>query len=442
MIQPSATFTRQSSPAARLTQTSRPPAATATPTLTAAPPSTPTAKPPSPTPSLAAGRVTPVLLSPSTIPAGSPLKISSLSMSGASKGWAVGKAQGFSKDLVLTTQDGGRTWRDVTPPEPAPKAGGSALKLIAFFLNTDQAWVTAFTDEQALLDEPVLIWRTGDGGKSWIASQPLDTQNLLMDFFIPSVFSFADARHGWLMVHLGAGMMHEYVAIYTTSDGGDTWTRVVDPENDGLSMSCYKTGLAATGERTAWVAGNCQGVTLQVYFFKTVDGGKTWPHVDLPAPASIPDLFTNDNNYCGMSSVTFLDGQHGYGGLDCMLTAAAGSPTRTIARRWLVTTADGGQTWRYADLPLPDGTLEFINPQVGWYLATVAQDQGIGSRIYHTLDGGKTWKQTAVVNWAGPLDFVEDRTGWVIAKAGNATALVETMDGGASWQELSPVVAP
>ena len=52
-----------------------------------------------------------------------------------------------------------------------------------------------------------------------------------MEFFSPGYFSFPDKRNGWLLVHGGAGMSHDYIYVYGTVDGGASWFSQVDPNN-------------------------------------------------------------------------------------------------------------------------------------------------------------------------------------------------------------------
>jgi photosystem II stability/assembly factor-like uncharacterized protein len=59
-----------------------------------------------------------------------------------------------------------------------------------------------------------------------------------------------------------------------------------------------------------------------------------------------------------------------------------------------------------------------------------------------THDGGKTWSLIKTMGWDGDLEFVNEETGWAIAKSGDTTALVHTIDGGRTWQELHSVIKP
>jgi photosystem II stability/assembly factor-like uncharacterized protein len=66
----------------------------------------------------------------------------------------------------------------------------------------------------------------------------------------------------------------------------------------------------------------------------------------------------------------------------------------------------------------------------------------LGRWIYLTQDGGKTWSTVKQVNWDGQFNFLTFNTGWAVARNAGQIALVNTVDGGRSWQEIKPVVAP
>jgi photosystem II stability/assembly factor-like uncharacterized protein len=98
--------------------------------------------------------------------AGQPVTITYVNMLDATTGWAVGGLEGIG-DHVLRTGDGGHTWRDVTPPEPASAGDESDKIAIGSFLDADTAWVTySYLDFFKLPVAPT-VWRTGNGGQTW-----------------------------------------------------------------------------------------------------------------------------------------------------------------------------------------------------------------------------------------------------------------------------------
>lgn len=98
---------------------------------------------------------------------------------------------------------------------------------------------------------------------------------------------------------------------------------------------------------------------------------------------------------------------------------------------FLYTTLDGGETW--TSNPFPGDSLAFIDADLGW---------GLGRDVYMTEDGGQTWVHVKAVSWDGQFSFIDDQLGWAVARLGDETALVKTVDGGLTWAQLTPQVVP
>ena len=367
--------------------------------------------------------------------------IENIKMKDANTGWAVGKLNGGTSDLILTTQDGAKTWTNITPPHAFDVIGPDNKSAIADFTTTGNAWVFFFNSDQTPPgSSAVVIWSTTDGGQTWKSSQALNIANINMAFFKPSDISFSDAQHGWVLIHLDAGMMHDYITIFTTADGGSTWKEVVDPSGptQTLPQSCYKSGMVFLDANTGWVAGDCGGVQSGVYFYKTTDGGLTWTNQTLPGPAAAPNAFTDQNDACGSYPPQFIDAKTGFISVKCA-NLSGSTPTTTT---WPYVTTDGGVTWS-ALPPIADpvGTFFFLDAQTGWALGASNTDASLATHtIYQTLNGGKTWKALIQPSWVGQMDFFSALAGWVIASDGSSLALVQTVDGGITWKEIKPVV--
>ena len=367
------------------------------------------------------------LLSPGDQPT-----LSNIHMFSGNAGWAIGTGVNDTNDHVLRTQDGGATWLDTTPPEPFDPSMALRKEATGFFLDAGHAWVTY----QYLSGPPSgavpLVWFTADGGQNWATSAPLDIGQG-GDFFVPGVMQFIDLLHGWLLVHAGNGMNHDYVFLFSTLDGGKTWKRIVDPWLDNLDMSCTKTSVTFADPQNGLVTGDCNGVVPNsIYLYRTIDGGKTWKPVRLPAPAKLPDIYTNESNACGSYSPGFL-GQSGW------LVVKCNNYGPGVVQTFLYTSANGGQTWSSHSLPAPVDFVQFLTPStsgvkpgVGWFAG--------GGRVYLTEDGGQTWIPVSGLGGEGQPDFIDQTAGWMVAKTGDSIALVQTKDGGATWTQLKPVI--
>jgi photosystem II stability/assembly factor-like uncharacterized protein len=361
--------------------------------------------------------------------------VTAIHMLDTAAGWAVAAGGvGDPDDHILRTADGGATWQDVTPPErhdPSLPLGKGAT---AFFLDANTAWATFYDRTVGPEVAAPAVWRTADAGKTWALSGALDVSDV--ELYLPSDVVFVDAQTGWLMAHVGAGMMHDYVNIYATADGGQTWERVVDPFTDNLPQSCGKTAMVFADARTGWVTGDCQGVQPGApYLQKTTDGGRVWQFVELPPPASAPEAFKTDTIACGTYSPAPLSPASLVVGVVCNDFNVGQFFSFVYA------TSDGGQTW--ASYPVSDRLdgLVFVSPQAGWVM-TAPTSAAETRDLYQTQDGGQTLTKVKTLNWQGQFDFVVEQEGWAVAKAGDAVALVHTTDGGRTWKEIRPQIAP
>ena len=79
-----------------------------------------------------------------------------------------------------------------------------------------------------------VLYRTTDGGATWTLSHP----NPARDF---DAVSFADAKHGWIVV------WHQ--ALLATSDGGTTWEVVKSVRAPGPWADLYDVASRNVGSR-------------------------------------------------------------------------------------------------------------------------------------------------------------------------------------------------
>ncbi len=390
------------------------------PTSTNPPPTaTPTSMPPTPTATIPPTNTIP------HYPTGQEFTVTFIDMIDAKTGWSIGSLGAQVGDHVLFTSDGGTTWKDVTPPETQPVS--DTLKAsVGFFQDARTAWVTYFNGPgYPVISNPV-VWHTTDGGASWTASQPLDVTGL-SEIYVPSALQFVGGQDGWLLVHVGVGMNHDYVVLYRSADGGATWSRIIDPYTDGGIQSCSKTSMVFTDATHGWLTGDCHGVKAGVLLFSTTDAGSTWQAVNLPDPAGSPNLYEDMNNACGSYNPYFFGNDLGHLSVTCINY----STQQPVNSYFIYTTQDGGSTW--AGSAYPGASLYFFSADTGWALS---------NKIQQTTDGGKTWKPIADVTWSAQMDFVSEQIGWAVASTTNQVALVRTDNAGARWSVLIPSVGP
>lgn len=143
----------------------------------------------------------------------------------------------------------------------------------------------------------------------------------------------------------GATLTWPAPAVSESTDGGSTW-HVVATDPHGY------WGLDFLNPTLGWLV----GVTSVQ---RTSDGGQTW--TSLPEPADGP-----------LVRLSFESPTAGVG-----LTSAG----------QLVATADGGESWHDASLPVAATSVCFSTPQVG-YASDIAGD------VYKTEDGGTSWAES------------------------------------------------
>jgi photosystem II stability/assembly factor-like uncharacterized protein len=247
----------------------------------------------------------------------------------------------------------------------------------------------------------------------------------LEELYLPSDLKFIDAQNGWLLAHLGAGMNHDYFALFHSTDGGRSWRTLIDPFQGDL-QSCSKTGIVFADPQLGWITGDCHAVAPGVFLYRTEDGGSTWNTQEIPAPAGAPvDLFNQPYIGCGTYDPIFVAPNN------IILNLRCDNFESSTTDYYLYRTTNGGENWSVNSFP--GDSLLFINSEVGWAL---------GRDIYQTTDGGQTWNKVSSVNWDGQFDFVSEQLGWAVARADGQIALVKTENAGRRWQELKPAISP
>jgi photosystem II stability/assembly factor-like uncharacterized protein len=349
--------------------------------------------------------------SPSTLQNPS-VPIKTIRMLDRSKGWAL------TDQNILSTSDGGQTWKDVTPSGSiyGKNARGD-------FMSDKYAWV-AVTPQQT--GNNVTVLRTSDGGQHWQSSTVSASEASVGD-----VPHFLTTQEGFLelVTNGGPGAGSEAVGIFHTTDGGQNWTEVSDTEHPGgLPHGGIKNGITFKDAQNGWATG--EDASLTPWLYVTHDGGHTWKQQLLEnLPGSIGTASTNVH-YTTTPPVFF--GNNGFlpiqarGQLD---TNAASQINGFI----ILQSTDGGATW-YTDWKANPNTLTtFASSDL--YIESVhnawATDQS--GNVYGTSDAGENWSKLASnVDTIKALSFVDTSYGWAVSD----TKLWQTTDGGHHWNEV------
>jgi len=376
---------------------------------------------------------------------GSPVTLDKIQMVNPLVGWATGSS-GLDEHILITG-DGAKSWKDVSPPEPA-STGAPGKRAFTFFLDVDRAWVTYFpTDFPATL--PITIWSTADGGSSWQAGTLPVSSELEGGSAFDQLY-FVDSQHGWLGLSHGAAAGSNPFSLHMTSDGGRSWQLLVTPFSpvSGSLDACCRNGMVFLDNLTGLVtSGN--GAYLNAYVNWTRDGGLTWQNQDLTDfPAEQVDA-----PFCQSSSPQRLTTQSAAVVVDCITSR---SDQTILHNAWVHIIADAGQLWSIFELPSPSEDsknwaswqrswkIQFLDSQSGFVFVVDHYENSDGSAtkdastVYQSIDGGQIWNLMGQTNWSGQFSFVDADLGWAVVRMGKDIALVSTSNGGRSWEIIQP----
>ncbi|HEX4491374.1 MAG TPA: sialidase family protein [Acidimicrobiia bacterium] len=215
-----------------------------------------------------------------------------------------------------------------------------------------------------------------------------------------SALSFADASSGWRIDPV------EYDAIERTTDGGRTWVKQQPIPRNGTSLN----GVLAIDAQHAFALVYSGRDDLIGTLERAADG----THWSATRGRGLP---------ASLAGVSFADRVHAWG-----LTEFGD----------LVTTADGGDTWRPMRSPVHDtvaGSVCLAAPGVGW--------AATASAVYRSDDDGSTWREQARIPVRGDGPELVCRGPHVAfasfgAGAGqHIGAFLRSDDGGAHWRPLT-----
>ena len=234
---------------------------------------------------------------------------------------------------------------------------------------------------------------------------------------------FVDVRHGWASAPVADGQE----ILLHTSDGGASWKKGVDP---CVARGYYAGTLSFTNPRTGWaMCGSDGGAGMQgKELLRTDDGGVHWRSiVRTRSDSNDPDKL-NEGGY--LAGSFFLDSTHGWYSTDYS----------NIGGFW--STDTGGQTWKgtqlggYGRVPTD---FQFITPAQGYALI----QKGDRTRaLVATSDGGATWTQLyPALAPSGQISFLDQQQGIATGVPLTDGAILRTSDTGKTWTQITAVKA-
>jgi photosystem II stability/assembly factor-like uncharacterized protein len=263
--------------------------------------------------------------------------------------------------VLYRSTNRGTTW------EQRPIPPGNFPRPDISFIDDQQGWLaTGGVPETQCNGAGTAVWHTSDGGTTWQKVASVDWQHDVPGAIgyrqCKEGLTFVDAMHGFL----GASDPNSRPTIYSTADGGFTWTASTLPNPPGFVSQdggfTLNPGLVKGFGRTLLLSalGMQDGAPYETqYVFHSVDGGATWTPLVTAGQGLDAIAFVTESRWLKISN--------------------DGSALETV---------DAGKTWHayrtdYQDAAGVASVFVFGDPLVGY--GTVR------GGIRRTADGGLHW---------------------------------------------------
>ncbi len=272
------------------------------------------------------------------------------------------------------TADGGQTWH----PGVLNGVAAEHFPISLYALDGQTAWL-ATSDEQTPISGH--IYKTTNGGGNWVRQ----ATGFTGFNETPAGIWFWNENEGFAYGAACDDSYNDQIAIYTTGDGGENWTKVavsnMPAQLPGEGMCIWNlTGFFSVVGDTIWFG------TSRARVFRSTDRGHSWEAFSTPFPPG-----------SSASSITFKDGQTGL--------ALSFNPFK-IAR-----TTDGGETWNIVPGAHPSG---YIGAQVEYIPGTHGTWLIVPAPFKYLLsyDDGEHWEtyNSNIDIWS--VEFLNSTTGF------------------------------
>jgi photosystem II stability/assembly factor-like uncharacterized protein len=246
--------------------------------------------------------------------------------------WAV-----CSRNVILKTLDGGKTWVQVQAPENDPNTWLSSICIV----NQTNIWISGSLGT---------VYSSTDNGNTWTKFDP----NIFHNQFMQGIWAITPQK-----VYV-AGNGQERGYIFSTTDGGATWDSISPSanynKNNWIGVTSYNNVIVIYGGKSHYTA--------------STDGGITWKNDSVQAgggagAADLNDLFmlnpetwwgafdlgqiflTNDGGSSWISQETNQNGQWMFGidAWDSQFALAVSRNSYPPLSGLILKTVNGGTTW-------------------------------------------------------------------------------------------------
>ena len=286
-----------------------------------------------------------------------------------------------SFSTVLVTENAGQSWEKLDTRDYFPYID------IDFF-DDKEGIITRYAFIPFSPPLGACFVRTTDGGKTW---QPMPTP------FLPTQLDVIDGQSAYASTWNGG--------VYHTTNRGKNWNLAK------IESSLIKTIHFASKE-IGWAY-------TQTNIYRTIDGGKTWEKWE------VPQFLKNGSN------------------IPFPIVLSKDKTTLwvlNIGTKQLGRSTDKGTTWTVTEVP--DYTYQMI-PLDNTKALFVYQDA-----LYLSENGGKNWQKKTAIDGSASVNlfFHNEKRGYYVGSrtqasgtpfGSNSRTIVETKDGGETWQSIS-----
>ncbi|MBK9247906.1 MAG: hypothetical protein IPM69_07295 [Ignavibacteria bacterium] len=320
----------------------------------------------------------------------------------------IGIAVGYKKKIYRTI-DGGKSWIWVSY---LGTQGDNAFGSI-HFISPDTGFVGVY---------PTTIFRTTNGGATWLPQNTITYEHNGSNQ-IPSDRSFMNALY-FHNSRSGCGISDGYDNQLFTEDGGTTFTAHHGVVGDQPQICFLDTNIGAVFSVDSRIISQQPLVLLtQGLIGLTNDGGRTWKSSYIDSIGLVTGFY---------QSPTMLVAAGGI--LDSFNAAANIRYSRGIILR----SSDGGKQWSRQTLDDLYYISKLLNLDDNTYvlLGSKKEVDRIICPIYRSTDSGKTWTlvdsgKQGVSEFSRDMSFADKKVGFIVGTQGN---FLWTADGGISWK--------
>ena len=236
---------------------------------------------------------------------------------------------GGTGGAVFKTTDAGQSWTNVKIPQ------GDSLDIRDIHVFDKQTAIAMSAGEGE--KGKARIYRTEDGGKNW----NLVYQTTQNGAFLDGI-DFWDKNKGICLGDPIGGKLF----IVTTEDNGKSWQELpMEKRPEALpGEACFAasgTSILATGKGNVFIG---TGGAKKARVFRSEDYGRSWQVTETPMPAGVTS---------GIFGLRFWSAKNGI--------AVGGDYKRTTDSTVnVLTTADGGVSWKLESMTKPSGLKECV----------------------------------------------------------------------------------